>query len=342
MDLMISQGGCFDRTIIVQGFARFSRQEARLCRAECPPHFLFVLPKRKRAGHGTKEKALGDELPGKAVNSPKTGAGRHELPTELETPLPAALYLNLKSVRRRICGHGAQRGANRTSPAPLSAAAPPSNSGRGFQRGGTLPSSPVPLGVGFQRRGPRPPAFVSFQGGAGGKIEIPPRFSLGGPGGHSLFKREYPLWLLVPETGTALCGSKENVGDILHGKAVLSMHRIAVLLFCLINLKWTEMSTFCKSLLHRIKPMMDRNRFNSEDGMEQKIKQDINIGANIRAIRKQKNIKQVDLVRLLQLEGVEITRETLVKIESGVQHIKASQLRGIRDALGTTYDELLK
>ena len=52
--------------------------------------------------------------------------------------------------------------------------------------------------------------------------------------------------------------------------------------------------------------------------MEQKIKQDINIGANIRAIRKQKNIKQVDLVRLLQLEGVEITRETLVKIESGV------------------------
>ena len=62
--------------------------------------------------------------------------------------------------------------------------------------------------------------------------------------------------------------------------------------------KWTETSTFCKSLLHRIKPMMDRNWFNLEGRMEQKIKQDINIGANIRAIRKQKNIKQVDLVRL--------------------------------------------
>ena len=59
-----------------------------------------------------------------AANSPKTGTGRHELPTELETPLPAALYLNLKSVRRRICGHGAQRGANRTPSASLSAAAP--------------------------------------------------------------------------------------------------------------------------------------------------------------------------------------------------------------------------
>ena len=82
-----------------------------------------------------KRKNVRDELTGKAVNSPKTGAGRHELPTELETPLPAALYLNLKSVRRRISGHGAQRGANRTLPAPLSAAAPPSNSGRSFQRG---------------------------------------------------------------------------------------------------------------------------------------------------------------------------------------------------------------
>ena len=137
MDWGISQEGCFDRVIIVQGASRLPGQEARLCRAECPPHFLFVLPKRKRAGHGTKEKALRDELTGKAVNSPKTGAGRHELPTELETPLPAALYLNLKSVRRRICGHGAQRGANRTPSASLSAAAPPSNSGRGFQRGGT-------------------------------------------------------------------------------------------------------------------------------------------------------------------------------------------------------------
>ena len=74
---------------------------------------------------------------------------------------------------------------------------------------------------------------------------------------------------------------------------------------------------------------------------EQKIKQDISIGANIRRIRKEKKIRQVELVRRLQLEGVEISRETLVKIERGKQHIRASQLRAIRDALGTTYDELL-
>ena len=145
-------------------------------------------------------------MTGKAVNSPKTGTGRHELPTELETPLPAALYLNLKSVRRRICGHGAQRGANRTPSASLSAAAPPSP--RGVSKGEgpcPRPSSPVPLGVGFQRRGPRPPAFVSFQGGAGGNRN-PPAFLFRGAGGTFSFQkrisplasrpgnRDCPLW----------------------------------------------------------------------------------------------------------------------------------------------------
>lgn len=76
---------------------------------------------------------------------------------------------------------------------------------------------------------------------------------------------------------------------------------------------------------------------------EQKIKQDaIPIGANIRRIRMERKLGQSELVRRLQLAGVEMTRETLVKIERGIQHITASQLRGIRDALETTYDELLK
>ena len=75
--------------------------------------------------------------------------------------------------------------------------------------------------------------------------------------------------------------------------------------------------------------------------VEQKIKQDICIGANIRRIRKENGIKQTELVRLLQLNGVEMTRDSLVKIERGAQHIQASQLRGIRDALNTSYDVLL-
>ena len=77
--------------------------------------------------------------------------------------------------------------------------------------------------------------------------------------------------------------------------------------------------------------------------MEQKIKQDeIFIGKNIRRIRKEKGNRQTEMVALLQLENVMITREALVKIERGIQHIQATQLRAIKNVLETTYDELLK
>lgn len=76
---------------------------------------------------------------------------------------------------------------------------------------------------------------------------------------------------------------------------------------------------------------------------EQKIKQDsIKIGENIRKIRKQRKIKQVDLVKELQLKGIDITRESLVKIERGIQHIYATQLKAIKEILDTSYDDLLK
>ena len=77
--------------------------------------------------------------------------------------------------------------------------------------------------------------------------------------------------------------------------------------------------------------------------MEQKVKQDkIYIGRNIRRIRKEKKIGQTELVVLLQLENVAMTREALVKIERGIQHIQASQLKAIKDVLGTTYEELFR
>lgn len=78
--------------------------------------------------------------------------------------------------------------------------------------------------------------------------------------------------------------------------------------------------------------------------MEQRIKQnkDGNIGKNIRKIRRAKGLGQTELVRLLELKGVPITRECLVKIERGIQHIQVQQLKAIKDELRTTYDELLK
>lgn len=76
--------------------------------------------------------------------------------------------------------------------------------------------------------------------------------------------------------------------------------------------------------------------------MEQKVKQDVCIGANIRQIRKARGMKQVELVREVQLLGVELTRETLVKIERGVQHIRTSQLTAIKKVLDTDYDSLIE
>lgn len=77
--------------------------------------------------------------------------------------------------------------------------------------------------------------------------------------------------------------------------------------------------------------------------MQTKIKSDNcnTIGQNIRKIRIERQIGQTALVRELQLLNVDITRETLVKIERGIQHIQLEQLRGIRDVLQTTYDNLL-
>ncbi|WP_295756221.1 helix-turn-helix domain-containing protein [uncultured Oscillibacter sp.] len=75
---------------------------------------------------------------------------------------------------------------------------------------------------------------------------------------------------------------------------------------------------------------------------EQKIKQDICIGASIRRLRRGKKLGQTELAGLLQLEGVPMTREALVKIERGAQHIQASRLRAIKNALNVSCDELLE
>lgn len=77
--------------------------------------------------------------------------------------------------------------------------------------------------------------------------------------------------------------------------------------------------------------------------MEQKVKQDsIQLGKNIRRIRKEQKIGRTELVALMQLKNVQITRETLVKIERGIQHIKATQLKAMKEILNTSLRKSLK
>lgn len=96
--------------------------------------------------------------------------------------------------------------------------------------------------------------------------------------------------------------------------------------------KWTDSSTVVTCYFSKIK----RNRtYFSPRGVlilrEEKIVNPENIiGSNIRRIRIEKGIGQTELVRLLQLNNIEITRETLVNIESGKQYIKLEQIMGIK------------
>ena len=71
-----------------------------------------------------------------------------------------------------------------------------------FQSGHSLPLFPLPLPLsleGFPKGRNRSFAPLCRFKGVRGEIEIPPRFSLGGRGGHSLFKREYPPGFSVPK-----------------------------------------------------------------------------------------------------------------------------------------------
>ena len=86
---------------------------------------------------------------------------------------------------------------------------------------------------------------------------------------------------------------------------------------------------------------MDQIKSNRGEVMEQKIKQDFRIGENIRKIRKALGLGQTDLVRILQIDGCDMTRECLVKIERCTQHIQASQLHAIKKALNTSYEALI-
>lgn len=75
---------------------------------------------------------------------------------------------------------------------------------------------------------------------------------------------------------------------------------------------------------------------------EKIIDQENVIGSNIRHLRLEKSMGQTELIKQLQLKNIDITRETLVKIEGGRQHIKLNQLKGIKEILQTSYKELLE
>ena len=76
----------------------------------------------------------------------------------------------------------------------------------------------------------------------------------------------------------------------------------------------------------------------------QRIRQDekIELGKNIRRIRKKRKIGQKEMAEKMQLHGIPISRDTYIKLERGDRNIGASELKVIKDILGTTYEELFE
>ena len=65
------------------------------------------------------------------------------------------------------------------------------------------------------------------------------------------------------------------------------------------------------------------------------------IGAKIRFLRKEKKLTQEQVAAKLQLRGCDITRSALAKIEAGQRHLYPDEIRALKEILNVSYEEIL-
>ena len=66
------------------------------------------------------------------------------------------------------------------------------------------------------------------------------------------------------------------------------------------------------------------------------------VGNKIKILRETKKLTQEQLSAKLQVNGCDITRSALAKIEVGQRHIYIDELKLFKDILETSYEELLE
>ena len=64
------------------------------------------------------------------------------------------------------------------------------------------------------------------------------------------------------------------------------------------------------------------------------------IGKNIRKIREKQNMTQEILATKLQLNGCDITRSAVAKIEVGQRHLYPDEIILIKEILNTTFESI--
>ncbi len=65
------------------------------------------------------------------------------------------------------------------------------------------------------------------------------------------------------------------------------------------------------------------------------------VGNNIRKLREKSNLTQEQLSAKLQINGCDITRSALAKIEVGQRHLYPDEIILLKEILNTSFEEIL-
>ena len=76
--------------------------------------------------------------------------------------------------------------------------------------------------------------------------------------------------------------------------------------------------------------------------MEQRIVQDINIGDNLRSLRRRAGLTQDEVAARLQVMGLPVSREIYAQIEIGRHHIPITWLLGLKKIYRARWEEMLE
>ena len=76
--------------------------------------------------------------------------------------------------------------------------------------------------------------------------------------------------------------------------------------------------------------------------MEQRIVQDVNIGANLKKLRRRASMTQAEVAAKLELRGLYVSREIYAQIESGSHHIRVSVLLALKEIFHASYEVIFE
>ena len=72
----------------------------------------------------------------------------------------------------------------------------------------------------------------------------------------------------------------------------------------------------------------------------QKIRQDVGLGRNIRALRIAAHMTQSEVVTKMQLAGCDVSRSVYSQMEGGTYNIRVRELTVLKDIFGVDYNAL--